>query len=237
MATETPFPHLPGPRGELPEVAGPTLGARLKRYFFTGLVIAGPVAITLLVTFWLVSLVDGWVKPLIPAAYLPEAYLPFALPGFGLLVAIFMLTLIGFLAANFVGRTLVQIGETIMNRTPVIRGLYGSTKQVFETLFSKSGTSFRKVGLVEYPAPGMWSIVLISSEPSGPVKSGLKKGDENIGVFLPCSPNPTTGFFFYLPRSKVIEIDISTEEAARLVMSAGLVQPPTQGSITPPATS
>jgi uncharacterized membrane protein len=234
MSTNAPFQHLPGPQNEPPVSLGTGLPSRLKRYFFTGLVIAGPVAITLLVTWWLISIVDGWVKPIIPAAYLPEAYLPFALPGFGLLVAVVILILIGFLAANFVGRTLVQMGETIMNRTPLIRGLYGSTKQVFETLFAKSGTSFRKVGLVEYPGPGMWSIVLISAEPSAPIQNGLADKEDHVGVFLPCSPNPTTGFFFYLPRSKVIELDISTEEAARLVMSAGLVQPPAIAEINPP---
>jgi uncharacterized membrane protein len=199
--------------------------ARLRTYFLTGVVIAGPIAITIYVTYWFVSLVDGWVKPIVPKAYLPETYLPFAIPGFGFLVAFILLTMLGFLTANLVGRTLFQFGESLLDRMPVIRGLYKSSKQIFQTVFSKSGTSFKKVGLVEYPMKGMWSIVLISAEPNETVGKGLPQRKDHIGVFLPCAPNPTTGFFFYLPKSDVIEIDMSPDDAAKLVMSAGLLQP------------
>jgi uncharacterized membrane protein len=199
--------------------------ARLRTYFLTGVVIAGPIAITIYVTYWFVSLVDGWVKPIVPKIYLPETYLPFAIPGFGFLVAFFLLTALGFLTANLVGRTLFQFGESLLDRMPVVRGLYKSSKQIFQTVFSKSGTSFKKVGLVEYPTKGMWSIVLISAEPTAVVGKGLPSKKDHIGVFLPCAPNPTTGFFFYLPKSDVIEIDMSPDDAAKLVMSAGLLQP------------
>ncbi|MFM9973070.1 MAG: DUF502 domain-containing protein [Beijerinckiaceae bacterium] len=202
--------------------------ARLRTYFLTGVVIAGPIAITIYLTWWFVSLVDNWVKPIIPAAYLPETYLPFAIPGFGLVVAFVLLTILGFLTANLVGRTLFQFGERLLDQMPVVRGLYKSTKQIFQTVFSKSGTSFKKVGIVEYPAKGMWSIVLISSEPTGVLEERLPEKRDYIGVFLPCAPNPTTGFFFYLPKTDVIEIDMSTDDAAKLVMSAGLLQPELQ---------
>ncbi len=202
--------------------------ARLRTYFLTGVVIAGPIAITIYLTWWFVSLVDNWVKPIIPAAYLPETYLPFAIPGFGLVVAFVLLTVLGFLTANLVGRTLFQFGERLLDQMPVVRGLYKSTKQIFQTVFSKSGTSFKKVGIVEYPAKGMWSIVLISSEPTGVLEERLPEKRDYIGVFLPCAPNPTTGFFFYLPKADVIEIDMSTDDAAKLVMSAGLLQPELQ---------
>jgi uncharacterized membrane protein len=108
---------------------------------------------------------------------------------------------------------------------PVVRAIYRGLKQVFETLFSGSGSSLRKVGLVEFPSPGMWSIVLISQVPSANVAARLPGQEEHISVFLPCAPNPTTGFFFYVPKSKVVEVDMSTEEAATLIMSAGVVQP------------
>src|ERR1700754_3892410 len=198
---------------------------RLRTYFLTGLVVAGPVLITLYLTWAFVTWVDDLVRPLVPAIYRPETYLPFRIPGSGLIVAVFGLTLLGFLTANLVGRTVVELGEMVLNRMPIVRAIYRSLKQVFETLFSGKGSSFRRVGLVEFPAPGMWSIVLISQSPSANVASQLPGEEEHISVFLPCAPNPTTGFFFYVPKSKIIEVDMSAEDAATLIMSAGVVQP------------
>jgi uncharacterized membrane protein len=201
------------------------LMARFRNYFLTGLIVAGPVAITLYLTWWFVNWVDSIVRPFVPTAYRPETYLPFGLPGSGLIVAVVALTLLGFLAANLIGRTLVDLGERLLGRMPVVRAIYRGLKQVFETLFSGKGSSFRKVGLVEFPSPGMWSIVLISQAPSVNIASQLPGQEEHISVFLPCAPNPTTGFFFYVPKSKIIEVDMSTEDAATLIMSAGVVQP------------
>ncbi|HEV7326156.1 MAG TPA: DUF502 domain-containing protein, partial [Bosea sp. (in: a-proteobacteria)] len=160
-----------------------------------------------------------------PAQFWPESYLPFPVPGFGLVIALIGLTLIGFFAANLVGRSLIGAGEAILNRMPVVRGLYKGVKQIFETIFSQSGTSFRKVGMVQFPQPGMWSIVFIAQEAAPEIAGRLPDGDEQIGVFLPCTPNPTTGFFFYLPRREVVELSISVEDGAKLIMSAGLIQP------------
>jgi uncharacterized membrane protein len=112
-----------------------------------------------------------------------------------------------------------------LGRMPIVRAIYRSLKQVFETLFSGSGSSFRKVGLVEFPAPGMWSIVLLSQSPNATIADSFPSSEEHVSVFLPCAPNPTTGFFFYLPRSQVIEIDMTAEQAATLIMSCGVVQP------------
>jgi uncharacterized membrane protein len=205
----------------------PGLMARFRNYFLTGLVVAGPIAITLYLTWWFVTWVDGLVRPFVPVAYRPETYLPFGLPGAGLIIAVFALTMLGFLTANLIGRKLVDFGERLLGRMPVVRAIYRSLKQVFETLFSGNGSSFRRVGLVEFPSPGMWSIVLISQSPSADVAGSLPGKEEHISVFLPCSPNPTTGFFFYVPKSKVIEVSMSAEDAATLIMSAGVVQPGT----------
>src|ERR1700743_2583276 len=199
--------------------------ARFRRYFLTGLVVAGPVAITLYLTWWFVTWVDGLVRPFVPIAYRPETYLPFGLPGSGLIVAVFALTMLGFLTANLIGRTLVDLGDRLLGHIPAVRAIYRGLKQVFETLFSGKGSSFRRVGLVEFPSPGMWSIVLISQEPSVDVSRSLPGQEDHISVFLPCAPNPTTGFFFYVPKSKIIEVDMSTEDAATLIMSCGVVQP------------
>jgi uncharacterized membrane protein len=206
-------------------VPAPSRMARLRGYFLTGFIVTGPVAITLYITWSFVSWVDGLVKPLVPAAYLPETYLPFAVPGFGLVVALFGLALIGFLTANLVGRSLISYGELLLDRMPVVRGLYKGMKQIFQTIFSQSGNSFRKVGLVEFPAKGMWSIVFLSDTPAVGIAQSLPEKTGYISVFLPCTPNPTTGFFFYLQRSSVIELPISVDDGAKLVMSAGLIQP------------
>jgi uncharacterized membrane protein len=198
--------------------------ARIRNYFLTGLIVAGPIAITFYLTWGFVNWVDGFVRPFVPMDYRPETYLPFAVPGSGLVVAFVALTLLGFLTANLIGRSLVDFGERLLGRMPVVRAIYRGLKQVFETLFSATGSSFRKVGLVEFPAPGMWSIVLISQAPSVEISDKLP-AEEHMSVFLPCAPNPTTGFFFYVPKSKVIEVDMSAEAAATLIMSAGVVQP------------
>lgn len=219
-------PSPPDPRLVIqPDPLSPGFGTRLRRYFLTGLVIAAPLAITASVTWWFVNFVDGLVKPLIPTSYWPDSYLRYPVPGFGLIIGLIGLTLLGFLTANLVGRSLINAGEAILDRMPVVRGLYKGVKQVFETIFSQSGTSFRKVGMVQFPQPGMWSIVFIAQEAAPEIAGKLPDGNEQIGVFLPCTPNPTTGFFFYLPRREVVELTISVEDGAKLIMSAGLIQP------------
>ena len=215
--------NLPPP--DTPPEVHAGLMARFRNYFLTGLIVAGPILITLYLTWWFVTWVDGLVRPFVPSAYRPETYLPFGLPGSGLIVAVVALTLLGFLAANLIGRTLVDLGERLLGRMPVVRAIYRSLKQVFETLFSGKGSSFRRVGLVEFPSPGMWSIVLISQSPSAEVADRIPGEEEHISVFLPCAPNPTTGFFFYVPKSKIIEVEMNAVDAATLIMSCGVVQP------------
>jgi uncharacterized membrane protein len=199
--------------------------ARIRNYFLTGLIVVGPLAITLYLAWSFITWVDDLVRPFIPVAYRPETYLPIRIPGSGLIIAFVALTLLGFLTANLVGRTLVEAGEMLLARMPIVRPIYKALKQIFETLFSKSGSSFRKVGLVEFPAPGMWSLVFISQPASPDVAARLPGQEEHISVFLPCTPNPTTGFFFYLPRRDIIELDIPVEQAATLLISAGMIQP------------
>jgi uncharacterized membrane protein len=207
------------------EVAPPHHGviSRLRNYFLTGLILVGPIYITINLTWWFINWVDDTMRPFIPIGLRAETYLPFKVPGYGLIVALFALTLLGFLAAGLVGRTLVEFSESLLNRMPIVRPIYKTMKQIFETLFSKGGSSFRKVALAEFPT-GMWSVVFLASPPSGDVAARLP-GDDFVSCFLPCTPNPTTGFFFYAPRSKVIELEITVEQAMALIMSAGMVQP------------
>jgi|SRR6185312_1781746 len=197
---------------------------RIRNYFLTGLVVAGPVLVTVYLTWSFITWVDNLVRPFIPPAYRPETYLPWPIPGTGLLIAFVFLTLLGFLTANLVGRTMVGWGENLLNRMPIVRPVYKTMKQIFETLFSKTGSSFRTVALVEFPAPGMWSLVFLSQPPSSDVAERLPAG-EHVSAFMPCTPNPTTGFFFYVLRKDLIELDITVENAMTLLISAGMVQP------------
>ncbi len=203
-------------------------GAGIRTWFLTGLVIAGPLAVTAWLVLWFVNTVDNWVKPLVPPYLWPDHYLPFQIPGVGVIVAFLGLTLLGFLAANLAGRTLLRLSERILDRMPVVRGIYKSVKQIFETVFSQSGTGFRRVGMVQFPHEGMWSIVFLSTEPSEMVKDHMGTNENYISVFPPCTTNPTTGFYFYVPAREVVEIPMTPEQAAKLIMSAGLIQPDVQ---------
>ena len=201
------------------------LGARLRGYFLTGLIVVGPVAITIYVVWWFINLVDAWVKPLIPKAYLPETYLPFNVPGVGLIVGIFGLMVIGALTANLFGRTIVAYGEMMLDRMPVVRGVYRLLKQIFTTIFSKSGSSFKRVGIIEFPRKGLYALVFVSGDPPAEVKDKLGNGEALMTVFMPNAPNPTTGFVIFMPAKDVTVLDMSIEDGAKMVVSAGLVAP------------
>src|ERR1700689_4926742 len=154
----------------------PGVMSRIRTYFLTGLIVAGPVAVTVWLIWWFVTWVDNLVRPLIPVDYRPETYLPVKIPGFGLIIVFVALTVLGFLTANLIGRKLVGFGESLLSRMPIVRPIYRTAKQIFETLFSKSESSFRKVGLVEFPSPGMWSLVFLTQSPT-----------EEISVHLPAA--------------------------------------------------
>lgn len=216
---------------ESPAARG-AFGTGIRTWFLTGLIIAGPLAVTASIVWWFVTTVDNWVKPLVPPYLWPDAYLPVQVPGIGVIIAFLGLTLLGFLAANLAGRTLLRLGERILDRMPIVRSIYKSVKQIFETVFSQNGTGFRRVGIVQFPAEGMWSIVFLSTPPSRSVQEHLPDNQDYLSVFLPCTPNPTTGFYFYLPAKDVIEIPMTPEQAAKLIMSAGLIQPEVQDQLS-----
>jgi uncharacterized membrane protein len=201
-----------------------TFGRRLRNYFLTGLMIAGPVGITLYIAWWIIGSIDNLVKPLIPAQYDPNNYLPFDVPGFGLVVAVVAIMTLGFLTANLVGRSLLQFGESILARLPMVSTLYGGLKQLFETVMTQSNKTFKQVGIIQYPRPGIWAIVLISTEAKGEVAAKID-GDELMGCFLPTTPNPTSGFLLFVPKKDITILDMGTEDAAKLIISAGLVAP------------
>jgi len=218
----------PQGKGPIAAAKGPGLGGRLRTWFLTGVIVAGPLAVTASIVWWFVDTVDTWVKRIVPVRFWPDAYLPFPLPGFGVIFALLGLTILGFLAANLAGRSLIRLGEAILARMPVVRSIYKSVKQIFETAFSQSGTTFRRVGLIEFPSRGSWSLVFIAAPPGLAIGAHLPAGEEHISVFLPCTPNPTTGFYFFLPARDVVEVSLSPEAAAKLVMSCGVIQPEAQ---------
>lgn len=202
------------------------LVGRLRNYFLTGLIIIAPVVITAYLVWTFVRVVDGWVTPYIPREYSPEAYLPFPIPGFGLIVALVVITATGFFTANFIGRKVVSTGEYVLRRMPLVRNIYNGLKQIFETVLSEKANSFKRVGLIEYPRPGLWSIVFIATQAGGEISDRLGLGAGNTSaVFLPTTPNPTSGFLLYVPRKDIVELSMTVEEAAKLIISAGLVAP------------
>jgi uncharacterized membrane protein len=164
------------------------------------------------------------VKRLVPVRFWPDNFLPFQLPGLGVVFAFLGLTLLGFLAANLAGRSFIRLGEATLARMPIVRSIYKGAKQIFETAFSQSGATFRKVGMIEYPGEGRWSLVFICTPP-GAIIAGHLSSDEHISVFLPCTPNPTTGFYFFLPSRDVVELPISPDDAVKLIVSCGVIQP------------
>lgn len=166
------------------------------------------------------------VKPYLPKFYNPDNYLPIAIPGFGLLVAVIVITLVGFLTANLVGRSIINFGESLLNRTPLVRSIYKSLKQIFQTVLQDQSSSFKKAGLIEYPSPGLWSLVFIATDVKGEIAARFdERGMDMVTVFLPPTPIPTAGFLLFVPRDKIIPLQMSAEDAAKLLISGGLVAP------------
>jgi uncharacterized membrane protein len=225
--TQLPPPIFPQPQtgGAQPLIKGPGVGGRIRNWFLTGVVVAGPLAVTAYIVWWFIDTIDNWVRGLVPGNALPDSYLPFRVPGLGVVLAFLGLTLLGFLAHNLAGRSLIKLGEAILARMPIVRSIYKSVKQIFETVFAQSGTTFRKVGLIEFPAKGSWSLVFISAPPAEMIGSHFVRDEPYVSVFLPCTPNPTTGFYFFLPAREVIEVAIAPDVAAKLIMSCGVIQP------------
>jgi len=208
------------------------LGARLRNYFLTGLVVVGPVTITLYTAWYFINMVDAWVKPYIPRIYNPESYLPFHVPGVGLLFAIIGLTLIGALAANLIGRSLISAGELMLGRMPIVRNVYQGLKQIFQSVVTASAPSkgFQKVALMEFPSKGIWSIVFVTGEAAEQIAAEVP-GEELVSVFMPTGMLPPSGFVCFVPRSSVTPVHMSVEDAAKIIISAGMVNPETQARL------
>lgn len=207
-----------------PEESRKSLFSGLRSYFFTGVVIIAPVAITVWATTWFISIFDSFVKPIIPAIYNPDNYLPFEVPGTGFVFALLIITMVGALAANLVGRTLIGWWDSLINRTPIVRSIYKASKQIFQTIFSEKGTSFRYVCLVEWPRRDTWSIAFVSREVDG-AEVGLEKGRAMYAIYVSTTPNPTSGYVFFADKKDVKILNMTVEDGLKLVISMGLVFP------------
>jgi uncharacterized membrane protein len=202
----------------------PSLLGRLRAYFLTGVIVTAPISITIFLVWKFLTFLDTHVAGLLPARYNPENYLPFSLPGLGFLLILAFLTLVGMLTAGLAGRTLVRLGERLLSRMPVVRGVYGTLKQIFETVLAQKSRSFREVVLVEYPRRGVGAIGFVTGPTRGEIQA--YSGEELVNVFVPTTPNPTSGFLLFVPKGELIHLDMSVEDGIKMVISGGIVGPP-----------
>ena len=206
-------------------------GQLIRRYFVTGLLIWVPLAITA----WVLSLIVGTLDQslrLLPTAFHPKNSVGIDIPGAGVVLTLLIIFITGVLAANFIGQRLVTWWELLLARIPVVNSIYNSVKQVSDTLFSSSGNAFRKALLVQYPREGSWTIAFLTGRPGGDVVTHLK--GEYVSVYVPTTPNPTSGFFLMMPKQDVVGLDMSVDEALKYIISMGVVAPPPKTGIAPP---
>lgn len=206
---------------------------RIRANFLTGLVVLVPIALTLYLFWSFIGWIDSWVLPFVPNAYQPEAFFKrvfgegtsINIRGVGVVFFFLFTIFIGWLAKGFLGRSLLGWAERQVDRMPVVRSVYSGLKQIAETVFSQKENSFEKACLVEYPRKGIWAIAFISTDAKGEVNENIPVDEQMVSVFLPTTPNPTSGFLLFVPKSDLIELKMKVEDAAKLVISAGLVYP------------
>ncbi len=197
--------------------------ARLRTWVLSGLLVLVPLGITLWVLDWAVSLLDQTLL-ILPKTWQPDRLLGIHIPGLGVLLALAILLIVGAAASNFVGRRLVEGWNQLLHRIPVVRSIYSGVKQVSDTLFSEKGNAFRTAVLVQWPRPGMWTIAFVTGVPGG--DAGYHLGADYLTVYVPTTPNPTSGFFVMLPRDECVELNMSVDEALKYIVSMGVVAPP-----------
>ncbi len=199
----------------------------LRKWLFTGLLVIVPGVITAWVLHWIVSTLDQTLQ-ILPENWHPDKVLGVHVPGFGVVLTLVILLVVGAVASNFAGRKLVQWGDALVHRIPVVRSIYSSVKQVSDTLFAENGNAFRKAVLVQWPREGVWTVAFVTGAPNGEIAAYLR--DEFVSVYVPTTPNPTGGYFVMLRKSDCVELDMSVDSALKYIVSMGVVVPvdPTQ---------
>ncbi|MFZ8873859.1 MAG: DUF502 domain-containing protein [Paracoccaceae bacterium] len=211
----------------------------LRNSFLTGVVVIAPVGLTVWLIWSVIGWVDGVVLPFVPSRYQPENILntflgldiKLQLRGLGVVFFLIFTTFVGWLAKGLLGRSLIRSAERFVNRMPVVRSIYSGVKQIAETVFSQADRSFEKACIVQYPRKGIWAVGFISTPAKGEIRARVNDAQNLLSVFVPTTPNPTSGFLLFFPAEDVIELDMSIEDAAKLVISAGLVYPNQNGEI------
>ncbi|MDG2294746.1 MAG: DUF502 domain-containing protein [Paracoccaceae bacterium] len=222
-----PFQATPPPTPRKPLFSG------LRNSFLTGIVVIAPVGLTVWLIWTVIGWVDGFVLPFVPNSYQPENLIKqifgeesqMNIRGLGVIFFLVFTTFVGWIAKGVIGRFFIRNAETLVHRMPVVRSIYSGVKQIAETVFAQSDRSFEKACLVEYPRKGIWAVGFISTVAKGEVQSKAAKDSQLLSVFVPTTPNPTSGFLLFFPKEDVIQLDMSIEDAAKLVISAGLVYP------------
>ncbi|CUH48613.1 DUF502 domain-containing protein [Ruegeria atlantica] len=222
----TPFDEEPHRR--------PGLFSRLRASFLTGIVVIAPVWLTIWLIWSVVGWIDSAVLPIIPQRFQPQEYVGINLRGVGVVIFLIFTVLVGWIAKGILGRSLIQIAESLVSRMPVVRSVYSGIKQISETVFAQTERSFEKACLIQYPRRGIWAIGFVSTAAKGEVSERAETGGELLGVFVPTTPNPTSGFLLFFPAEDVILLDMTIEDAAKLVISAGLVYPNEKDPTQPP---
>ncbi len=212
----------------------PGLFAGFRASFLTGIVVIAPIGMTIWLLWTMVGWVDSVVLPLVPATIQPEKYIGINLRGVGVIIFLIFTVFIGWIAKGLIGRSMIGFGESLVDRMPVVRSIYSGVKQIAETVFAQSDRNFETACLIEYPRRGIWAIGFISTDAKGEVARSAHTGDQLMGVFVPTTPNPTSGFLLFFPKQDIIELQMTVEEAAKLVISAGLVYPNAKDPSTPP---
>jgi uncharacterized membrane protein len=198
--------------------------ARLRNYFLAGILVTAPIAITLYLTYSFLSAIDGKVRHIIPFERLfPPEYQEIAVPGLGIFFAIIFFILVGWFARNFLGRLIIRLSEYVVHRLPVISSLYGAIKQILETVMASKSQAFREVVMLEYPRKGVWSIGFVTGTTQGEVQAATK--NETLNVFVPTTPNPTSGYLLFVPKKELKFLSMTVEQGVKLVVSAGIITP------------
>lgn len=192
-----------------------------RNRFFTGVIVAIPIVVTLLVISWIVQKVDQNVFRIVPDQLNPETYIGFAIPGLGLIISVFLLFMLGILASNFIGKSVIRSGESLLDRVPVVSPVYNALKQIVQTVAAQKDRAFRDVCLIEYPKEGVWAIGFVTADLGGQPKEEL--GEDMVCVFVPTTPNPTSGFLLFLHKNSIRILDMTPEEGAKMIISGGMV--------------
>lgn len=213
---------------EQPPTFNISFGKKIRNYFLAGLLVTMPIFVSLTVAWWFVEFVDDYILTLFPDEYNPQLLLteigsPIGAPGIGVIILLIFITLVGWMAANFLGRSLINLGEWILNKMPVIRVIYQGSKQIIETVLRDQANAFRQVVLIEYPRKGLYAIAFVTSDSEGEIATHFDR--PHVNVFLPTTPNPTSGFLLFVPQDEVIFLDMAIEDGIKLVISAGMITP------------